>query len=101
LSDPAGKVSGVTTAATPDTTATGVPRPAGRPPATGARAWVLGFLALALIWGSILLFIGVAVRDIHPVVGYQQPLIVLGPIKDVSRHGHAGASESAPRGDAR
>jgi hypothetical protein len=34
------------------------------------------------------------------VAGYPQPLIALGPTEDVSRLGHVGGSESAPRGDA-
>jgi drug/metabolite transporter (DMT)-like permease len=33
----------------------------------GTRAWLPGYLALALIWGSSFLFIGVAVRDLHPL----------------------------------
>lgn len=30
-------------------------------------AWLPGFLALALIWGSSFVFIGVAVRELHPL----------------------------------
>jgi drug/metabolite transporter (DMT)-like permease len=57
----------VTAASAPDTTAPAAvlpPVPEGPP---GTRAWLPGYLALALIWGSSFLFIGVAVRDLHPL----------------------------------
>jgi drug/metabolite transporter (DMT)-like permease len=48
-----GKVSGVIAATAPDK--------------SELRAWLPGFLALALIWGSSFLFIEIAVRELHPL----------------------------------
>ncbi|HEU5108410.1 MAG TPA: DMT family transporter [Micromonosporaceae bacterium] len=57
----------MTAATAPDTTASVETASPGRDAAPAARQWVPGFLALALIWGSSFLFIGVAVRDLHPL----------------------------------
>ncbi|MFF5215030.1 DMT family transporter [Micromonospora sp. NPDC000442] len=53
MSDPGGRVSGVTGDFTPD-------RPA-------LRSWLPGFIALAAIWGSSFLFIKVGVAELHPL----------------------------------
>ncbi|MFY1689218.1 DMT family transporter [Plantactinospora sp. WMMB782] len=53
MSHPWTRVSGVTTATTPDKAA--------------LRSWLPGFIALAAIWGSSFLFIKVGIRELHPV----------------------------------
>jgi drug/metabolite transporter (DMT)-like permease len=37
------------------------------PDEAGARSWLPGYLALALIWGSSFLFIKIGIRELHPL----------------------------------
>ncbi|MFY1674618.1 DMT family transporter [Plantactinospora sp. WMMB334] len=76
MSYPWRRVSGVSTATTPDTVA--------------LRSWLPGFVALGAIWGSSFLFIKVGISELHPVhvtlgragAGALTLLVVLAVLRD-------------------